>query len=150
LARANGEGAKGRNHLLLHALDDEDWVLWMDVGLVEYPRDIIERLLAAGKDIVQPFDRNAWRDHGKLHIDDLRGEGKLVELHAAGGTTLLVRAELHRDGLILPPFPYGVRNGRIRPGRPRGLETEGLGIMAGEMGRRCWAIPDLEILHRWA
>jgi hypothetical protein len=152
--------AKSRNHLLFHALDDEDWVLWMDVDLVEYPRDIIERLLATGQNIVQPhcvleyggrtFDRNAWRDQGKLHIDDLRGEGKLVELHAVGGTMLLIRAELHRDGLIFPPFPYGCHNRRIRPGQPQEIETEGLGIMAGDMGHQCWAIPDLEILHRWA
>jgi hypothetical protein len=152
--------ARSRNHLLFHALDDEDWVLWMDVDLVEYPRDIIERLLAVKRDIVQPhcvleyggpsFDRNAWRDQGKLHIDDLRGEGELVELHAVGGTMLLIRADLHRDGLIFPPFPYGLHNDRIRPGEPCEVETEGLGIMAGDMGHSCWAVPGLEILHRWA
>ncbi|MGH7965867.1 MAG: glycosyltransferase, partial [Candidatus Binatia bacterium] len=46
--------ARSRNHLLFHALDDEDWVLWLDVDVVEYPPDIIERLLTTGKDIVQP------------------------------------------------------------------------------------------------
>src|ERR1700753_344380 len=45
--------AKSRNHLLFRALDDEDWVLWLDVDVVEYPADVIERLLAAGKEIVQ-------------------------------------------------------------------------------------------------
>jgi len=54
------------------------------------PADVIERLLAAGKEIVQPncvyeyggvsFDLNAWRDHGRLHLHDLRSEGDLVEL----------------------------------------------------------------------
>jgi peptide chain release factor subunit 1 len=27
------------------------------------------------------------------------------------------------------------------------LETEGLGIMAGDMGYQCWGMPNLEILH---
>ena len=76
--------AKSRNHLLFHALDEEDWVLWLDVDVIEYPRDIIERLLAAGKEIVQPhcvleyggrtFDLNAWREQGRLHLHDLRQE----------------------------------------------------------------------------
>src|SRR4051812_45279683 len=43
--------AKARNHLLFRALDDEEWVLWLDVDVIEYPPDIIERLLATGKEI---------------------------------------------------------------------------------------------------
>ena len=151
--------AKSRNHLLFHALDDEEWVLWLDVDVIEYPPDLIERLLAAGKDIVQPhcvleyggptFDCNGWRDHGRFHLDDLRDEGELVELDAVGGTVLLVRADLHRDGLVFPAFPYGEANARIRPERGE-LETEGLGIMARDMGHVCWGRPHLEVLHRRA
>src|SRR5207237_5940372 len=108
--------ASSRNHLLFHALDDEDWVLWLDVDLIEYPPDLVERLLAAGKDVVQPhcvldhggptFDCNGWRDRGRLHLDDLRDEGALVALDAVGATALLVRGDLHRDGLIFPAFSY--------------------------------------------
>jgi peptide chain release factor subunit 1 len=151
--------ARSRNHLLMHALDDEDWVVWLDVDVIEYPPDIIERLLATGKEIVQPhcvleyggatFDRNAWRDKGRYHMDDLRQEGELVELDAVGGTMLLVRADLHRDGLIFPAFPYGQENVRRRPERGE-LETEGLGLMAQDMGHQCWGTPHLEIRHaRW-
>jgi len=149
--------ARSRNHLLLHALDDEDWVMWLDADVIDYPNDIIERLLATGKDIVQPhcvldyggptFDRNAWRDKGSLHLDDLRAEGELVELHAVGGTMLLVRADLHRDGLVFPAAPYGKGNPRVRNDRGE-LETEGLGIMAQDMGHQCWGMPRLEIRHR--
>lgn len=149
--------AKSRNHLLCHALDDEDWVLWMDVDVLEYPPDLIERLLATGKDIVQPhcvldyggrtFDQNGWRDEGRWHLDDLRGEGELVELHAVGGTILLVRADAHRDGLIFPAFLYGRENPRIRKGRGE-LETEGLGIMAHDMGYQCWGMPNFEVIHQ--
>lgn len=169
--------AKSRNHLLFRALEDEDWVLWLDADLVEYPPDLVERLLATGRSIVHPntvleyggksFDLNAWRDHGRLHLHDLRGEGELVRLDAVGGTVLLVRADLHRDGLVFPPFYFGRRNplvrkrGRLRdlvadpdPGAlfrreaPGEIETEGLGIMAREMGHECWGMPNLEILHK--
>ena len=149
--------AKSRNHLLFHALDDEAWVLWLDVDVIEYPSDLIERLLASGKEIVQPhcvldyggptFDLNGWRDRGRLHLDDLRDEGELVELDTVGGTVLLVRADLHRDGLIFPAFPYGRRSARIR-GDQGELETEGLGIMARDMGHVCWGMPRFEVVHR--
>ncbi|MER3446042.1 MAG: hypothetical protein C4291_04045 [Candidatus Dadabacteria bacterium] len=190
--------ARSRNHLLFHALDDEDWVLWIDVDVIEYPPDIIEKLLATGKDIIQPycltqygcmsFDLNAWRDKGKLHMHDLRNESDLVKLHAVGGTMLLIKADIHRDGLIFPPFLYGRKNPLIRgnhylePKRAiirravlsalRGIrkgnilearreilhilkgiyigeiETEGLGMMAHDMGYECWGMPNLEIRHR--
>lgn len=149
--------ARCRNHLLFAALRDEDWVLWMDVDLIEYPNDIIERLLATGKEIVHPncvldpggpsFDRNAWRDHGRLHLEDLRGTGELVELDSVGGTMLLVKSDVHRDGLVFPPFPYGSENPKIREGRGE-IETEGLAIMAHDMGHSCWGMPHLEIRHR--
>lgn len=149
--------AKSRNHLLSHALADEEWVLWLDVDINFYPPDIVERLLETGKNIVQPhcvldfggptFDQNAWRDKGRFHLDDLRDEGALVPLDAVGGSMLLVRADLHRNGLIFPPYPY-------RPGHPKAregegeLETEGLGLMAADMGETCWGLPGVEILHR--
>lgn len=149
--------AKSRNHLLFHALDDEDWVLWLDVDLVEIPPDLIERLLATGRDIVQPhcvltpggptFDTNGWRDHGRLHLDDLRTEGDVVRLDSVGGTVLLVRADAHRDGLIFPAYPYGHANPKIRGHTPE-VETEGFGIMADDLGYRCWGMPHLEVIHR--
>jgi peptide chain release factor subunit 1 len=149
--------ARSRNHLLFRALTDEDWVLWLDADVIAYPPDLIERLLAAGRDVLQPhcvlypggptFDTNGWRDHGRLHLDDLRGEGELVELDAVGATVLLVRADVHRDGLIFPAFPYGRGNPLIRPDYFE-VETEGLGIMATDMGYRCWGMPHLEVIHR--
>jgi hypothetical protein len=155
--------AKARNHLLSRALVDEDWVLWIDVDVVEYPHDIIERLLATGKDIVHPhcvceyggasFDLNAWADRGHRHMDDLRNRGELVRLDSVGGTMLLVRADAHRDGLVFPPFPYGNESPLVRArnpilGRGRGeIETEGLALMARDMGLQCWGLPHLEILH---
>jgi glycosyltransferase involved in cell wall biosynthesis len=154
--------ARARNQLLFRALGDEDWVLWLDVDVIAYPHDIVERLLSFGRDILHPhcvtepggdtFDRNAWRDGGRQHMSDLRGQ-ELVRLDAVGGTMLMVRADCHRDGLVFPPFFYGGRSRWARDPHPLRshavgeIETEGLGLLAKDMGIECWGLPDLEILH---
>ncbi len=153
--------ARARNQLLFRALKDQDWVLWLDVDVIDYPPDLIERLTATGRDIVHPhcvgryggptFDLNAWRDHGRVRMDDLRGGPDLVRLDTVGGSVLLVRADVHRDGLIFPCFPYGAANPAVRRPGPLQingeLETEGFGIMAMDMGYQCWGMPNLEVLH---
>jgi len=102
----------------------------------------------------ETFDLNAWREDGRIHMQDLRHADGPVRLDAVGGTMLLVRADLHRDGLIFPPFFYGGGSRAIRSRHPlvgKGageLETEGFGIMAQDMGHQCWGLPNLEILHR--
>lgn len=153
--------ARARNQLLFRALANEDWVLWIDVDVIEYPRDLVTRLLDAKHDIVHPncvttpsgptFDRNGWAEHGQKVLSDYRGAGRAVRLDAVGGTALLVRADIHRDGLIFPPFRYGLENTSIRPvhevwGRGE-VETEGLGILAQDMGHQCWGLPDFEVVH---
>lgn len=153
--------ARSRNHLLMRALGEENWVLWLDVDVIDYPADLVETLLATERDILHvhcvqryggpSYDRNAWRDKGKVLMSDLRGAMAPVRLDAVGGTVLFVRADLHRDGLIFPPFPYGRANPKIRDSHPvwgQGeIETEGLGIMAQDMGIQCWGLPDYEVLH---
>jgi hypothetical protein len=149
--------ARSRNYLLAQALGGEEWVLWLDSDLIEYPPDIIQQLLSSGKDVVTPhcvlefggrsFDRNSWRDRGALYLDDLRQQGDVVPLHGVGGTMLLVRADLHRKGLHFPESLYGAGNPLCRDVVGE-IETEGLGIMAHDMGYRCWGLPNLEIRHR--
>lgn len=46
--------ARSRNHLLFRALRDEDWVLWIDVDVIQYPANVVKTLLATKLDIVQP------------------------------------------------------------------------------------------------
>lgn len=154
--------ARSRNHLLFHALADEDWVLWVDVDVTAYPPDVVTRLLATGKSIVHPhcvvspggasFDGNSWRNAGALRMDRMRGRG-LVRLEGVGGTMLLIRADVHRDGLVFPAYPYGVRSPQARRGNAVNgrlggeLETEGLALMAKDMGHEVWGMPDLEIVH---
>jgi GT2 family glycosyltransferase len=148
--------ARSRNHLLFRALGNADWVLWLDVDVVEYPPDIIEKLLATRKSIVHPncvlayggesFDSNAWRGGDHTLLSDLRAMGDIVELDSVGGTMLLVRADLHRDGLVFPPFAYGQKNHPLPP-NTLSFETEGFALMARDMGHRCYGLPNLEIRH---
>jgi hypothetical protein len=155
--------AKSRNHLLFRALGDEDWVLWLDVDVAAYPPDVVQRMLATGKDIVNPhcvvspggptFDWNAWRDGGRVRMDSLRGGADLVRLEAVGATMLLVRADVHREGLVFPTYLYGAGHPYLRTPNPFAapavgeIETEGLAIMAKDMGYECWGMPNLEIVH---
>jgi glycosyltransferase involved in cell wall biosynthesis len=154
--------AKSRNQLLSRGLGDAEWALWLDGDVVDFPSDVIAQLLAVGEDVVHPncfdskgalFDLNAWTDQGLFHLDDYAGTG-LVELHAVGGTMLLVNADRHRDGLIWPAYRHGIFNSRVRTdpslvGRDElgEIETEGLAIMANDMGIACWGLPDLHIRH---
>ena len=144
---------------LAPSLEDHQ-LLWIDVDVIDYPADVLRRLLATGFDIVVPncvkrpggktFDANNWTDDGATTLSDRRGSGA-IRLDAVGGTMLLVRADLHRDGLVFPPYPYGVESTHVRPRHPvwgKGeIETEGLGVMAADMGIQCWGLPDLEIIH---
>ncbi|NJM07428.1 hypothetical protein HC891_16455 [Candidatus Gracilibacteria bacterium] len=60
----------------------------------------------------------------------------IVELDAVGGSMLLVRADLHRSGLIFPAVSY------------KGfIESEGLAALARDMGYACWGLPQIEIVH---
>jgi hypothetical protein len=152
--------AQSRNWLLMKALGDEDYVLWIDVDMAGLPPRLIHDLLAVGKDIVHPnavvrnlglfinnYDMNAWRDRGRLHMDDLKAEGDVVPLHAVGGTVLLIRADLHRYGLIFPPFHYkGSHHNHHREGGE--IETEGLGIMAMDMGYQPYGLPNYLVEHK--
>lgn len=155
--------ALSRNHLLFSALGDQDWVLWLDADVVSYPPDLIAQLIATGGDIVQPdcvrrrdgpsFDLNAWTDQGRWHLDDYRDFGA-VDLHAVGGTVLLVRADRHRDGLVWPAFLYGNDHPRKRRdpeslGREQigEIETEGLAMMAFDMGIACIGVPGIQVVH---
>ncbi|HLK23192.1 MAG TPA: glycosyltransferase [Caulobacteraceae bacterium] len=161
-----GAIARARNRLLDAALRDATaWVLWLDVDLVDHPADLLAQLLATGKDIVVPhcvrpsgatFDLNTFlfepgyrdqaadlldglfqppRGKGRRYLEDVASES-LVKVDSVGGTALLVRAELHRQGLRFPEDSYGGY-----------IETEGLAMMARDRGLGCWALPQLRIVH---
>jgi mannan polymerase complexes MNN9 subunit len=69
---------------------------------------------------------------GKLA--DLGSDGKgsrIMDLDGVGGATLLVKAEVHRDGAMFPPFPFYHL-----------IETEGFAKMARRLGFKSFGLPD--------
>lgn len=69
---------------------------------------------------------------GKLA--DTRAEAdrmKLMSLDGVGGTALLVKAEVHRNGAMFPPFPFYHL-----------VETEGFAKMASRLGWKSFGLPN--------
>jgi len=60
-----------------------------------------------------------------------RDQGKIIPLDGVGGTALLVKAEVHRDGAMFPPFPFYHL-----------IETEGFAKMARRLGWHSWGLPN--------
>jgi GR25 family glycosyltransferase involved in LPS biosynthesis len=158
--------AKSRNFLLSKCLQDEEWVMWLDVDVCSYPTEIIHQLLAVNKQIITPecvladtdrsYDLNTfkltdaeidWAPHtidgvklppkgaGRRYLQDFR-DRDLVEVDSVGTTMLLVKADLHREGLNFPAYSYKGH-----------LESEGLAMMAKDMGVSAWALPNVQIVH---
>lgn len=65
-------------------------------------------------------------------IPDLNGDPqKEMELDGVGGTALLVKGDVHRDGAMFPPFPFYHL-----------IETEGFAKMARRLGWKSWGLPN--------
>lgn len=61
-------------------------------------------------------------------------ERAILELDGVGGTALLVKAEVHRDGAMFPPFPFYHL-----------LETEGFAKMASRLGWNSYGLPNYRV-----
>ena len=155
--------AKMCNHLLFRSSVDEDFVLWMSPQVSGWSSDIIETMLSYKKDIITAHcvsepggasaDFSSWKYKvganekaqsavpspqkilNRLYMDDLR-EHDLVQLDSVGCAMLLVRADIHRDGLTFPVSSY------------QGFyDAEGLSNMAREMGYQCHGLPNVEVVY---
>jgi hypothetical protein len=112
LSARTGETFDLNTFVLKPGAERLDWSRWLVDGLLQPPKG-----------------------YGRLYLSDLR-DRELVEVDGVGGTMLLVRAELHREGLVFPAAPW------------RGLiETEVLAAMARDMGVASWGLPNLEVFH---
>ncbi|EXJ94926.1 mannan polymerase complexes MNN9 subunit [Capronia coronata CBS 617.96] len=65
-----------------------------------------------------------------------RDERRLMPLDGVGGTALLVKAEVHRDGAMFPPFPFYHL-----------IETEGFAKMAKRLHFDAFGLPDYFVYH---
>ncbi|MCJ1287404.1 Golgi mannosyltransferase complex subunit [Xylographa opegraphella] len=61
----------------------------------------------------------------------LRDQSRIIPLDGVGGTALMVKAEVHRDGAMFPPFAFYHL-----------IETEGFAKMARRLGWGCWGLPN--------
>ena len=73
--------------------------------------------------------------YGRHYLGEFSNE-ESVEVDGVGGTMLLVRADIHRQGLVFPVCSYGGY-----------IETEGLAKMAKDIGYRPCGLPGLVIVH---
>lgn len=116
---------------------------------------------------IRPYDYNSWIDSPTaqdlakgMGKDDILLEGyaematyrslmaymkdggdanmeKEIELDGVGGTALLVKADVHRDGAMFPPFAFYHL-----------IETEGFAKMASRLGWKSYGLPNyLVSLH---
>jgi len=145
---------KLRNQILEESLnEDYTHVFWMDVDIIEYPYDIIEKLLSiSDKDIVAPYvfiEDNDWWEWKRFYdIDcfiDSKGikfdykppynisDGDIKTEVASVGTCFLIPAEVHKK--IQYDINY-TKNEHI-------LFFE----KARQMGYKIIADPNIEIKH---
>lgn len=64
-------------------------------------------------------------------MDGSRDQGRIMSLDGVGGTALMVKAEVHRDGAMFPPFAFYHL-----------METEGFAKMARRLGWQCFGLPN--------
>lgn len=114
----------------------------------------------------RPYDFNSWRDSDTaaklaegMGPDEVLLEGyaelptyrslmaymadrshpdptQIVELDGVGGTSLMVKAEVHRDGAMFPPFPFYHL-----------VETEGFAKMAKRLGHSVFGLPEYFVCY---
>lgn len=71
---------------------------------------------------------------------DVNGDQKhIIDLDGVGGTALLVKADVHRDGAMFPPFPFYHL-----------IETEGFAKMARRLGWKSYGLPNYYVCLLWS
>ncbi|KAJ5108352.1 hypothetical protein N7456_005027 [Penicillium angulare] len=115
---------------------------------------------------IRPYDYNSWVDSEKaqelaanMDADEILLEGyaemptyrtlmaylpdfndldpkRMVALDGVGGTALMVKADVHRDGAMFPAFPFFHL-----------VETEGFAKMARRLGYSVFGLPDYFVYH---
>jgi len=124
-----------------------------------------QRYTESGVSKVRPYDFNSWHDSekalelaSKMGDDDILLEGyselatyralmayeykdggnphEKTPLDGVGGTALMVKAEVHRDGAMFPPFSFYHL-----------IETEGFAKMARRLGHQPYGLPNYLVYH---
>lgn len=163
-----GQIARVRNALLDAALADEDWVLWIDADIVDFPPDTLARLLAAEGRIVHPdtvrrpgeasMDLNAWVEvlaPTPAALDSYTIDG--LYQPPPGRARLYLSDLRYHDrvrldsvgGTMLLVDAAVHRAGITFPDRPyrRLIETEAFAALARDFGIEIVGLPRLTVIH---
>lgn len=162
--------AKARNAIVSQGLRaDDDWVLWIDIDVIDFPPDVLRKLLETDRKIVVPhcvldaggptYDRNSFLDVEEPTASDYYKHFHygLFQPHAdyrfrrqLDGLRYLETVPLDGVGGTMLLVAADIhRAGLVFPEtRYRDLiETEAFGVLARDLGIRPLGLPRLEIIH---
>lgn len=163
-----GHMARARNILASLALTDEKWILWIDVDVKIFRPDLIKQFLYSDKDVMvasalaeytskylsheatayRDYDLNSFNEsiiNGKavrLQAHDFKAMGREVPIQFVGACALMLRADCVRRGLHFPEKII-----RSPKSEVQAIESEGLGLLARQMGFGVFVLPFLEVYH---
>eukprot|EP00055_Hartaetosiga_balthica_P001751 m.138684 g.138684 ORF g.138684 m.138684 type:complete len:377 (+) comp16257_c0_seq1:34-1164(+) len=160
--------AQIRNSLIVSALTDEDWVLWIDSDVFSFESNMLKRLLELKKDIVAPhivmpsgqtYDLNSWQETDKSRDMQKRLKENEVLIEGYPGKNTYrkhmdeIKGVQELDGVggaVLLVNGEAHRRGLMFPMFPfkHQLETEGLGKMAREMGFIPFGTTEVKVIHK--
>ncbi|KNG86140.1 mannan polymerase complex subunit MNN9 [Aspergillus nomiae NRRL 13137] len=135
--------SRARNSLLFTTLGPStSWVLWLDADIIETPPTLIQDLTGHNYPVIVPncYQRYYNTDHKQMEVRpyDFNSPNprRVIELDGVGGTALMVKADVHRDGAMFPAFPFYHL-----------VETEGFAKMAKRLGYQVFGLPDYFVYH---
>eukprot|EP00914_Ancora_sagittata_P026532 GHVO01052224.1.p1 GENE.GHVO01052224.1~~GHVO01052224.1.p1 ORF type:complete len:170 (-),score=14.54 GHVO01052224.1:178-687(-) len=166
--------ARARNQLLLRAMKDHTWVLWIDVDMVFYPPSIFEHLRSSDAQIAAPnclsahatqeryfiYDRNTWRETNASRQFLQEAPKDFLQLEGYGPSRRRFLAEIVEEGSVVPLDGVGgcvllVEGARHRDGLifppfifDHHVETEGLAKMASQMNISIAGLPFVNTVHK--
>jgi hypothetical protein len=160
--------ARVRNELVVEALRDENWVLWIDADIVNFPDDIVSILLSAEARIVHPnavrvpgepsMDLNAWVMEWAM-LPSVMAPWIIDGLYQPppGHQRLFLSDLRYWDSVRLNSVGGTMllvdanlhRAGLLFPETPYRylIETEGFGMAACDMGIFPIGLPNVEVIH---
>ena len=114
-----------------------DYNSWQDSQIAQ---DLAQKM---GPDdiLLEGYDEMATYRTLMAHLADpspSRDQSRELQLDGVGGTALLVKAEVHRDGAMFPPFAFYHL-----------METEGFAKMAKRLGWTSWGLPNYFVSQIW-
>jgi hypothetical protein len=162
--------AAARNRMISEQLlDDDEWVLWIDIDVCDFEPDVLRKLLAAKEKIVTPdcvldrggpsFDRNAYLEIGSPRRSEFfkyvtaglfqpsLDYWRRLHIHDMRFASKVPLTAVGGTMLLVHGSIH--RAGLVFPEAPYRylIETEAFGRMARDAGVVPYGLPDIEVVH---